>query len=108
MTTKHADALTLKDRLSRLSFVEASKLLGGNGAKLIRQGGKFEVDPANVSLEDRRLQVDLPNARVTVSSPSLPNWRRAPRTRRNSGLHRSVSKNNWRRAWRRMNRAACA
>ena len=67
MTTKHADALTLKDRLSRLSFVEAAKLLGSNGGRLIRQGGKIEVDPANVSLDDRRLRVVLPDACVTIS-----------------------------------------
>lgn len=67
MTTKHADALTLKDRLSRLSFIEAAKLLGPEGGKLIRQGGKIEVDPATVSLDDRRLQAALPDACVTVS-----------------------------------------
>ncbi len=66
MTTKHADELTLNDRLSRLAFVEAAKLLGPNGAKLIRQGGKIEVDPASVSLDNGRLQVVLPDACVTV------------------------------------------
>jgi len=67
VTTKHADDLTLKDLLSRLSFVEAAKLLGPNGGKLIRQGGKIEIDPANVSLDNRRLQVVLPDACVTVN-----------------------------------------
>jgi hypothetical protein len=46
----------LKDRLSRLSFAGAAKLLGANGGKLIRQGGRIEIDPSNVSLDDRRLQ----------------------------------------------------
>ncbi len=67
MTTKCADALTLQDRLSRLSFVEAAKLLGSQGGKLIRQGGRTEVDPANVSLDARRLRVALPDACVTIS-----------------------------------------
>jgi len=64
MATKSADALTLKDRLSRLNFVQAAKLLGDNGGALIHQGGKFEIDPANVSLDDRRLVVQLGEATV--------------------------------------------
>ena len=35
--------LTLKDRLSRLTFTQARKLLGAEGNKLIMQGGKFEI-----------------------------------------------------------------
>ena len=35
--------LTLKDRLSRLTFAQACKLLGPDGNKLIMQGGKFEI-----------------------------------------------------------------
>lgn len=66
MATKSADALTLKDRLSRLNFVQAAKLLGENGGSLINQGGKFEIDPANVSLDDRRLVVLLGEATVGV------------------------------------------
>jgi hypothetical protein len=67
MITKHADALTLRDRLSRLTFVEAAKLLGAKGASLIRQGGKIEIDPGAVSLDERRLQVVLPDARVSIA-----------------------------------------
>ena len=66
MATKLADALTLKDRLSRLTFVEACKLLGEGGAKLIRQGAKLEIDPANVELNDFLLRVSLANATVTI------------------------------------------
>ncbi len=36
--------LTLKDRLSRLTFLQACKLLGEEGAKLIRLGGGYEID----------------------------------------------------------------
>ncbi len=64
MATKSADALTLKDRLSRLTFTQAVKLLGENGAALIRQGGKFEIDPANVTIDDRHLAVHIDTATV--------------------------------------------
>ena len=39
--------LTLRDRLSRLTFLEACKLLGPEGRKLIQQG-------ANLGIQDRR------------------------------------------------------
>ena len=35
--------LTLKDRLSRLTYAQACKLLGPDGNKLIVQGGKVEL-----------------------------------------------------------------
>ncbi len=48
MTTKTAHAkikrtkrLTLKDRLSRLTYVRACQLLGPDGAELIRQGAAY-------------------------------------------------------------------
>ena len=39
--TKH---LTLRDRLSRLTYVRACQLLGPEGARLIREGSNYEVD----------------------------------------------------------------
>jgi len=39
--TKH---LTLRDRLSRLNYLQACKLLGPEGAQLIQQGAKFDID----------------------------------------------------------------
>jgi superfamily II DNA or RNA helicase len=46
MKTKESKHLTLKDRLSRLTYLQACKLLGPQGAELIRQGaGCEEVDP---------------------------------------------------------------
>jgi hypothetical protein len=39
--TKH---LTLRDRLSRLTYLRACQLLGPEGAKWIRQGAKYDVD----------------------------------------------------------------
>ena len=40
--------LTLKDRLSRLTYAQACKLLAPDGNKLIMQGGKFQI----ASIED--------------------------------------------------------
>lgn len=59
-TTKPGHKLSFHDRISRLSFAQAAKMLGENGAKLIRAGGKMVVDPA----EDIYLAGDL--LRVTV------------------------------------------
>ncbi len=36
--------LTLKDRLSRLTYLQACKLLGTEGVQLIREGGGYEID----------------------------------------------------------------
>jgi ERCC4-related helicase len=44
MTTKPEHKLKLRDRLSRLRFAQAVKLLGDNGKQLIQQGGKYEID----------------------------------------------------------------
>jgi hypothetical protein len=40
-TTRPSGQLSLKDRLSRLSFVDACKVLGPTGAKLIRKGANL-------------------------------------------------------------------
>ena len=42
--TKPSKILTLKDRLSRLTFSQASKLLGAKGPRLIQQGGRYEIE----------------------------------------------------------------
>jgi hypothetical protein len=43
--TKESKRLTLKDRLSRLTYVQAAKLLGPDGAQLIRRGANYdEID----------------------------------------------------------------
>ncbi|MCB1095545.1 MAG: DEAD/DEAH box helicase [Verrucomicrobiae bacterium] len=50
---KPSSKLTLKDRLSRLTLVQAEKLLGTAGKHLITEGGKIEVDPVeNVFIDD--------------------------------------------------------
>ena len=47
MSTKISDKLTLKDKLSRLTFEQAGKLLGEQGPRLIQRGGSAEVDVAS-------------------------------------------------------------
>jgi len=42
--SKPANKLTFRDRLSQLNFLEACKLLGKEGKKLIQRGGKFEIN----------------------------------------------------------------
>jgi len=61
--------LTLKDRLSRLTFGQACKLLGDNGNKLIMQGGKFPIEPLEerVYLGDDLFRLSVDGAVVTIT-----------------------------------------
>ena len=43
-STKTSRELTLHDRLSRLTYRQASKLLGEGGEKLIQKGGAWDID----------------------------------------------------------------
>ena len=56
----------LKDKLSHLTFRQACKLLGPQGQDLIRMGGKYEIDVANVLLKKDLFQLNLDDAVVTV------------------------------------------
>ena len=56
MTTKKSAALTLSDRLSRLSYNQACKLLGPEGKRLLQAGSRYEVDDLE---EDVYLSGDL-------------------------------------------------
>ncbi|MEA3208104.1 MAG: hypothetical protein QOE70_1161 [Chthoniobacter sp.] len=63
MKTKPSSALTLRDRLSRLTFAQACKWLGKDGVRLMSKGARVDIDPANqVLLDDDTLQVTLPRA----------------------------------------------
>jgi hypothetical protein len=42
--TKPSTELTLRDRLSRFTIIDARKLLGANGDKLIIDGASYEID----------------------------------------------------------------
>lgn len=65
MKTKDSSKLTLRDRLSRLTFAQACKWLGTDGPQWMRQTVRVEVDPANdVLLDDDTLQVTFPGMAV--------------------------------------------
>lgn len=74
---KKSARLTLSDRLSRLTLPKAEKLLGGNGRKLMLEGGKIEVDPNHdVTFERDLFTLRIPSqgAKVTIAlDPSRPN-----------------------------------
>jgi len=58
---KHGSALTLHDRLSQLSFLDACKLLGPGGAAVIRRGGALDIDVADqVSATGKRFELRVP------------------------------------------------
>ncbi|MCI0359479.1 MAG: DEAD/DEAH box helicase [Planctomycetaceae bacterium] len=60
MRTKPSDRLTLRDRLSRLTFLEACKLLGEDGKRLIKAGSAYQVRlPEDVYLGDDLFRVNL-------------------------------------------------
>ena len=65
--TVKSSQLNLKDKLSRLSFEQAKKLLGSDGEKLITAGGQFEVDiESQVKLTKKRFDLKLPEGTVTI------------------------------------------
>ncbi len=60
--------LTLRDRLSRLTYTQACRLLGAEGDRLIREGGRHEIDiDEDVYLGHDLLRVSLPDAVVTIT-----------------------------------------
>src|SRR6516164_2430246 len=63
-TVKPSEKLTLHDRLSRLTFEQACKLLGDEGRKLILQGSKRDIDLE----EDVYLGGDLLRVRMRGAS----------------------------------------
>ncbi len=67
MATKKRSQLTLRDKLSRLNFDLACKLLGEEGSKLIIEGGKHEIDiDRQVRLNDKRFELRFFDAAGTV------------------------------------------
>ena len=67
MTAKPSNQLTLKDRLSRLTFRQAVRLLGEEGEKLIYAGGRYEFDLQDqVTLTDEQFELRLPEGRATI------------------------------------------
>jgi len=63
--------ITLKDKLSRLTYRQACKLLGPQGGKLIRSGGKYDIDPVEqVVLARDVFHLNLGDALVTINLDS--------------------------------------
>lgn len=71
MTTKKSTELTLRDKLSRLNYQDACKLIGEEGAKWIQEGAKYTIDiDRQVRLNDDRFELrffDPDQTTVTVS-----------------------------------------
>jgi len=69
--TQQRDRLTLRDRLSRLDYRTACKLLGEEGPRLIREGGQRTIEVVSqVSLDDDALTLRLhgrDSAKVVIS-----------------------------------------
>ncbi|MBU0641163.1 MAG: DEAD/DEAH box helicase [Planctomycetes bacterium] len=60
--------LTLRDRLSRLTYHQACRLIGGNAEQLIRLGGKHEIDiDEDVYLAGDLFRLSLNGAVVTLT-----------------------------------------
>ena len=66
--------LTLKDRLSRLTYRQACKLLGPEGGALIRAGGRYEINiDEQVYLGSDLFRLSLPDGTVTIAlMPAAP------------------------------------
>ncbi|MGB5748844.1 MAG: SNF2-related protein, partial [Desulfobacterales bacterium] len=59
--------ITLKDKLSHLSYRQACKLLGTQGNQLITAGGKYDIDLfEQVKLTSERLRLEIGEATVEI------------------------------------------
>lgn len=68
--------INLKDKLSHLSFRQACKLLGPQGEKLIRSGGKYDIDIVEqVVLNKDLFQLNLKEAVVHIRLDDEKNQR---------------------------------
>ena len=70
-TTKRSESLTLWDRLSRLNFEQASKLLGPNAKKLIMRGaGEWELNLSeHACLSESQFRLKFPTETEEQDSP---------------------------------------
>jgi superfamily II DNA or RNA helicase len=60
--------INLKDKLSHLTYRRACKLLGPEGERLIRTGGKYEIDiTEQVDLKNELFRLNLGEAIVTIT-----------------------------------------
>lgn len=69
--SKPSGVLTLKDRLSRLTYAQAVQMLGNQGTRLLQQGGKWNVEDWDdqVYLRGDLFRLKLaPNVVVTITA----------------------------------------
>ncbi len=60
--------ITLRDKLSHLSYDQACKLLGAQGKRLIMAGGKYDIDLfERVTFNNKRFLLDLADAKVEIA-----------------------------------------
>ena len=60
--------ITLKDKLSHLSYNQACKLLGARGKQLIMTGGKYDIDLfERVTFNSKRFRLDLGDTKVEIA-----------------------------------------
>ena len=65
--TKKSRRLTLRDRLSRLKYDQACRLLGTEGRRWIQAGGARSIDiEQQVNLRGGRFRLTLPDASVAI------------------------------------------
>ena len=63
---------TLKDKLSHLTYLQATKLLGTRGKELLMVGGKFDIDVfEQVALDNEGFQLKLEGAIVDIRLDSM-------------------------------------
>lgn len=66
--TKATSELALFDRLSRLTFLQATKLLGPDGKRFLHAGGAWEIDlDEQVELSSDAFRLRLDGTVVTIS-----------------------------------------
>jgi len=64
--------LTLRDRLSRLTYKKAVKLLGKRGESLLRAGGKYEIDVySQIEMSRDSFRLHLPDCTVSIVDDSF-------------------------------------
>ncbi|HQJ31352.1 MAG TPA: DEAD/DEAH box helicase [Syntrophales bacterium] len=60
--------ITLKDKLSHLTYRQACRYLGAEGERLIRQGGRFEIDiAAQVAMSNDLFRLQVDGAEVEIA-----------------------------------------
>ena len=68
MSTKTSAELTLFDKLSRLTFLQAVKHLGPEGKRLIHEEGAYEIDiEEQLELKHNAFRLRLSGSTVTLS-----------------------------------------